>query len=240
MLKGMFTAVALSAACLAGAASAATVSLTHYAGGSADLAAARAAKSAFDQPHVVGSEDFEGFATRTFTEFTSGPFTFTSSTTGTCGSSCTGAGQTAWVRDASGQPGPYGRFNTTLGGSKWLDSNDRTWINIAIDTGQTLFTRFSLLLTDIDDVGSDRFSVKVDGVETTYYTSNYGNADLFLLTFDFGTAVSAANIKLKIDGGDGFGIDDLTISAVPVPATLPLLAAGLGLMGWVGRRRKTA
>lgn len=30
------------------------------------------------------------------------------------------------------------------------------------------------------------------------------------------------------------------VSAVPVPASLPLAAAGLGLMGWVGRRRKRA
>lgn len=30
------------------------------------------------------------------------------------------------------------------------------------------------------------------------------------------------------------------VSAVPVPASLPLAAAGFGLMGWVGRRRRRA
>jgi hypothetical protein len=35
-------------------------------------------------------------------------------------------------------------------------------------------------------------------------------------------------------------LDTLTVSTVPVPAALPLLLAGLGGFGWIGRRRKTA
>lgn len=31
-----------------------------------------------------------------------------------------------------------------------------------------------------------------------------------------------------------------TTTPVPVPASLPLAAAGLGLLGWIGRRRKKA
>jgi hypothetical protein len=31
--------------------------------------------------------------------------------------------------------------------------------------------------------------------------------------------------------------DDLDVSAVPVPATLPLLAAGFGALGWFRRRQ---
>lgn len=45
-------------------------------------------------------------------------------------------------------------------------------------------------------------------------------------------------------GGNDFAIDDISLSikstvpAVPEPETYAMLVAGLGLLGWVGRRRK--
>lgn len=38
--------------------------------------------------------------------------------------------------------------------------------------------------------------------------------------------------------GDELYLSVLDVTAVPVPASLPLLAGGLGLMGWMARRRK--
>ncbi|GAB4512431.1 MAG: hypothetical protein Tsb0019_09030 [Roseibium sp.] len=43
-----------------------------------------------------------------------------------------------------------------------------------------------------------------------------------------------------IFGDDQFTVASLTVSSVPVPAALPLLAGGLGLLGFAGRRRKNA
>ncbi len=52
-------------------------------------------------------------------------------------------------------------------------------------------------------------------------------------------SVSASGIsRIKLTGaGDYYAYDDLTVSAVPEPATYGLLLAGLGLLGWAARRR---
>lgn len=39
---------------------------------------------------------------------------------------------------------------------------------------------------------------------------------------------------------DGFDVESVGVTAVPLPAALPLLAAGLGFMGLMGRRRRAA
>ena len=41
------------------------------------------------------------------------------------------------------------------------------------------------------------------------------------------------------DGGGGYGFEKISpIASVPAPAALPLFATGLGLLGWLGFRRK--
>lgn len=47
-----------------------------------------------------------------------------------------------------------------------------------------------------------------------------------------------ALVDTSNQGGDGFDVDAISVSAVPLPAALPLLAGGLGFMGFVGWRRK--
>ena len=59
---------------------------------------------------------------------------------------------------------------------------------------------------------------------------------------------TSGQIQIENLGGDNIGLllDSVTLTevasstAVPLPATLPLLAAGLGLLGYAGRRKKAA
>lgn len=48
-----------------------------------------------------------------------------------------------------------------------------------------------------------------------------------------------ALVDTSTQGSDGFDVDAVSVSAVPLPAALPLLAGGLGLLGFLGWRRKT-
>lgn len=178
-----------------------------------------------------------------------GTFTTTDSTSTTCAGSCNEPDNESLIRSASG----FGRYNTTEGGSKWLDSNDNAAINLTTKDG-LFFDSVVLFLTDVDDVGPKTFSIFVNGEEfdisseyddTTLPGSQTDpdNADLFLISIGLDTATSNVALSFAIDDNDGFGLDDVLLGSatpVPVPATLPLLAAGIGLMGWASRRRKNA
>jgi hypothetical protein len=57
------------------------------------------------------------------------------------------------------------------------------------------------------------------------------------LTFDASSI--SFNFAGNIGQGGGTAVFDIGVAAVPLPAALPLLAAGLGILGFAGRRRKT-
>ncbi len=84
------------------------------------------------------------------------------------------------------------------------------------------------------------------GTKTTNL-ANAGNWEGLSTSWNSGGATSAVLRLINRNtaaGGNDFAIDDISLSiestvpAVPEPETYAMLVAGLGLMGWVGRRRK--
>lgn len=245
-MQTKLTAIAVAAALFGSGASAATLSWTSY--DKSELAQAQSDRALIDTDTLVAFEDFESFspvtsnATGSTTPLATAVGVFTTTAGNRCGGSCLSPDDESLVRNATN----YGRYNTTSGGSQWLDSNDNEAINLAADGG-VKFDSLSFFLTDIDDVGPVTFSIDVEGqvfdiASDVFGGQRQGNADLFLVQIGFGSLVDTATLSLIIDDGDGFGLDDVrlgsSVSPVPVPASLPLLAAGLGLMGWMKRRRK--
>lgn len=92
------------------------------------------------------------------------------------------------------------------------------------------FTGFSIFDDATISVSADNgatfgASVGTDGGFNDFLIGDERFFNVTALTFDFGHESGA--------------IDNLEISAVPLPAGLPLLVAGLGAFGLLGRRRRT-
>ncbi len=203
-------------------------------------------------PQVV--EDFESFGGlgegEVGTDFMTSVGTFnTLGGTGT-GGTVTGLAGNTGTQLALRDGNTFGRENTTLGGNWYIDSNDTFGMGWLIQTG-SLFSRVVFNLTDGSDTGA-WLSIIADGVRAEQRTAGQlPNGEVTTVVIDFGAAVSSAYVEIanfKASGStvgrlnDGFGIDDVSvnISAVPVPATLPLLLAGLGGLYLIRRRRSVA
>ncbi len=216
------------------AASAATISVSTFS------AAAYAAYTGSVQ--VLGSEDFEGFAAETQGDL---PMTAVGAfaslgPTGT-GQSVVGDGTELAVRDGSTVSG-FGRTNTTqtVGAKNWLDSNDTLGIEWTAElAGGGSFRQLAFSLSDAADQGAT-LTISADGDSLTSFVGQ-GNGTTDWIVITFGSNITSATIELantdRLD--DGFGIDDATIAAVPLPAGILLLGTALGGLA-VSRRRKSA
>lgn len=144
----------------------------------------------------------------------------------------------------------YGRESTTaeLTGNTadafFLDSNDTWGIGWQASIGGRLFDRIVLTLTDATDVGA-RMTISAGG--TDYQFFGFGDGASKIVEIALGSAVSTATIlfeNLDINGrpvrNDGFSLDDIALSAVPLPAGAWFLLAGLGALAAMRRRKGSA
>lgn len=170
------------------------------------------------------------------------------------GGSVIGSGTELALRDGK----VFGRKNTVPQGGSWfLDSNDTWGMNWAVSTGG-LFSRLSFVLNDGSDQGAF-LRIVAGGISKELRTGGkLPNGNARTVEIDFGQAVSSAEIVLGnffTSGGDryklndGFSIDGIAVTSVndnnqpdpvPLPASVLLLGAAVGGLGWAGRRKAKA
>ncbi|MDJ1008845.1 MAG: VPLPA-CTERM sorting domain-containing protein [Paracoccaceae bacterium] len=246
-MRHFLYAAAIAALSATGAA-AATISVTDFSAGAYQAAVGPSDKN------VV--EDFESFSEGNVASGWSDSAVGTFSALGGTGSGGTVSGSTSSgnfagndgsqlaIRDGS----VYGRSSTTAalsgdgGDDKFLDSNDTSGIAYEASLGGGMFDRIVLTLTDATDSGG-LLNITVNGVTETI--SGLGDGAVQIVEIAFDSAVSTASILFEnVDGNgnavlnDGFSIDDVTLSAVPLPASAWLLIGGFGALAAMRRRKR--
>ncbi|MBZ5609975.1 MAG: hypothetical protein LAP38_17070 [Acidobacteriia bacterium] len=178
-------------------------------------------------------ENFEGFGYGPYNSLSTGAGTFSVAPGSQAGDPQQSNGtHTDQFTILNSSDTPFsGRFNTTSGGSNWLDSNDITRMQLTT-SASTLF----FFITDVGDCGGVLQIQTADGTTYTFPSfSNYaGDGNLYFVGIN--SASSIGSVKwLNNSGNDGFGMDDFGTAvdppppppAVPEPASWPVAAAGL-------------
>lgn len=139
-----------------------------------------------------------------------------------------------------------GRFNTSIGGANWLDSNDMeemAW-NVNNSGRLGLFDKLIFNLIDVGDIRGTDFFIEIsgDGLETaTQRISRQQNGSINLVSILFDEAVDKATLRLVSAHNDGFGIDDVAVARmtapVPLPAAVWLMFGALGGLGLLSRQK---
>lgn len=161
----------------------------------------------------------------------------------------TGSGSTAIapfneIQVRSGNNG--GRFNVLNPGGNFLDSNDTQGFSWTIfNTGN--LTRAEAFITDPNDAGGSLslsllLNPAANGpVWAGTLVGNPGDASVWKLDADLTSLADGwetATFVFSIQEGDGIGISNATLSAIPLPAPILLLLSGMGILGGLSMRRR--
>lgn len=95
---------------------------------------------------------------------------------------------------------------------------------------------FSLLYLD----GEEGASIQVGGNTVAGFERGISGDNRFVELFLNGQANGITQFSVFANGSGAIGGFEASVSQVPLPAALPLMAAGMGLLGFMGWRRKNA
>jgi len=146
------------------------------------------------------------------------------------------------VRDSTGTT--FGRRDTTAANNpagKWLDSNDSKKVEWKLSFTNDI-KAIGFFLTDVNDVSASMTVEFADGLGTETLdlespNGSAGNGEISYVTALFDNSVSSIIFNVN-KPNDGWGIDDISVSAVPLPAAAWMLLAGVAGLGYAGRRKK--
>ena len=119
---------------------------------------------------------------------------------------------------------PFGIYGAT-----YSDSSSNTFTN-GTTAAFDFFNGFLFEGTGLElDVGGSADDASLTGSPSLGVSGSETNYFIFCDFFVCGSR--------NIDSGT-LDVTSLTVAATPLPAALPLFAGGLGMLGWVSRRRK--
>ncbi len=134
----------------------------------------------------------------------------------------------------------YGRYDTTDTGdsSQWLDSGDID--SLTLNLVQNTFSSLFFYIQDASDVGATTtLGTNITGHSYSFNSESNGSSYFVGIRLGQGETLSQIN-WVTTTQSDGFGLDDFSTVASPVPEPATMLLFGAGLIGLAGvaRRRK--
>ncbi len=141
----------------------------------------------------------------------------------------------------------FGQFQGTGFGGALIVSETGTTAGVALRPaddnaggGSITFSFIGTLVNLISVDILDDATITVTSADSTAVVSHSVAANNgFGVGFDLSAFSNVSSVKFDFNGASG-AIDNFTVAAVPVPAALPLLLAGLGGLGLMRRRRKAS
>ena len=184
----------------------------------------------FDANILANFENFTPSASTGYASLSTGIGTFSVMPGSQAGSSVWSTGTKKdqfTILDSADSPF-NGRYNTTTGGSNWLDSNDITQLQLA-----TSFNTVFFMINDVNDVGGTLTIKTADGTQSSTFASHGPNGNLYFVVINSSGPIGDIYF-LNSSNFDGYGLDDFGTPVDPPPPTPTpepgtLSVAGLGI-----------